>query len=244
MEIPPEVFTIGVPAAIGVSMVALTVLLVFWLGVGRQRSFEEAKAQASRRAEKVIRAEQHSSRKEKKKKQPFFKKRREEQENHLEPSSPDQPLRPILKAVEPKRPTPERSLHKVSFRPEKTPPRDEERTPRPPSSPPTPYPTAVAKSKLFESPPTKELVLDEFTQPVVLKPLQPMEPKPKAVATQKASPPTLGSPKPSGQRKTRQKARQSSDIFGEGSFTVAKDEVVLNGAFCFPHWLGMWKCFG
>ena len=64
MEIPLELFTIGVPAVIGVSVVTLMVLLVFWLGVGQQRNFEEAKAQASRRAEKVLQAE-HSSRKEK-----------------------------------------------------------------------------------------------------------------------------------------------------------------------------------
>ena len=213
MELPPELFTIGVPAVIGVSVVALMVLLVFWLGVGRQRSFEEAKAQASRRAEKVLQAEQHlhSSRKEKKKKP--FKKRREEQESQ-ELSAPDQPLRPILKPLGPKGPTPER---KVGFQLEKTPPRDEESTPRPPTSPPTPYPTA-AKSKLFGSPlggPMEE----ETPQPEEAKPLHPMEPKPKPVALQKASPLVHGSPKP---KKTRQKTKQSGDMFGEGSLHVAR----------------------
>ena len=60
-----------------------------------------------------------------------------------------------------------------------------------------------------------EPMVEEAARPEESKPLPPIEPKPKPVALQKVGPPAQGSPKP---RKTRQKAKQISDTFGEGSY--------------------------
>ena len=76
-----EILTVAVPAAVGVGVVIATVVLVFWIGAGRQTSYEDAMKAARGRAEEVVRkmAEKEKEQKQKKeKKRPGERKRRQE----------------------------------------------------------------------------------------------------------------------------------------------------------------------
>lgn len=197
-EIPAELLTVVVPSVIGVGAVALTVLLVFWLGSGRQRSFEEAKALASKKAEEALK--EHQSPRSKRKKT-FPKKRKEEV---LEDSqSAKEPPKSILKQGGGKSETPDR---RVEFD-LKTPPKESS---NPRTSPPTPHPSAGKRPHFEVSSSSKTST----------KPETPAEreddPKPKPTSTQKpapqlpTSPPSLKKPPQGGQKKPRHKPKQLS----------------------------------
>ena len=166
-EIPADVLTVLVPVSIGVVFVIATVAVVFWLGSNRQRSFEEAKAQASRQADEVLREKEYrNSPRAATKKGPGRRPRRpkkadqggeESQEDvPLVKDEGGQPRKSILKvpaavgsssssatasspAVAPKEVTPERSPRsKVGFHLDTPPKADEGKVSR--TSPPTPHP--------------------------------------------------------------------------------------------------------
>ena len=151
-DVPPELYTILVPALVGVGLIGLTVLVVFWIGLRRPKSFEEAKASASRRADLVLqeKANQNSPRARKTKKPfPTRKKKKtdqweESQEELTAATNDSQTPKGILKPVtvtSRKEPTPERSpRNRVGFQIETA--VKEEATPR--VSPPTPHPAKTA----------------------------------------------------------------------------------------------------
>ena len=158
-DIPADLLPVLLPVAIGVVFVIVTVAIVFWLGSNRQRSFEEAKAQASRQAEEVLREKesQNSPRAIKKGRRPRRPKKAEQGEDLLDDVPPikdeDQPRKSILKAPVavpapvPKEGTPERSPRsKVGFQLE-TPPKEDSKTPR--TSPPTPHPNKQQQAPSF-----------------------------------------------------------------------------------------------
>ena len=164
-EIPADLLTVLLPVSIGVIFVIVTVAIVFWLGSNRQRSFEEAKAQASKQADEVLREKEYrNSPRAVAKKGPGRRPRRpkradqggeESQEDTPLVKDEGQPRKSILKvpaasstattttaasaAVAPKEATPERSPRsKVGFHLDTPPKADEGKTSR--TSPPTPHP--------------------------------------------------------------------------------------------------------
>lgn len=71
-ETPTELLAVVVPTVIGAGVVIATVVLVFWLGTGRQTSYEDAMKRARGRAEEALRTEQ----KQKKEKKRLSERRR------------------------------------------------------------------------------------------------------------------------------------------------------------------------
>lgn len=158
-EIPADLLTVVLPVAVCVVIVIVTVAIVFWLGSNRQRSFEEAKAQASRQADEVLKEKesQSSPRAAKKGRRTRRQKKSEQGEEYLEdiPLIKDegQPRKSILKTpvtgntASLKEATPERSPRsKVGFHLE-TPPKEDLKTPR--TSPPTPHPNKLQQGPVF-----------------------------------------------------------------------------------------------
>ena len=158
-EIPADILTVLLPVGIGVLFVIVTVVVVFWLGSNRQRSFEEAKAQASRQAAEVLREKEHqnSPRAAKKGRRPPRRPKRADQGDDSQEDTPlikdeGQPRKSILKPAAvaispPKEATPERSPKaKVGFN-LSTPLKEESKTPR--MSPPTPHPSKQTAAPLF-----------------------------------------------------------------------------------------------
>jgi nitrogen fixation-related uncharacterized protein len=164
-EIPTDLVTVLLPVSIGVVFVIATVAVVFWLGSNRQRSFEEAKAQASRQADEVLRVKEHRNSPRAVAKKGTGRRPRRPKRGDLggEESQEDAPLikddgqpprRSILKVpagssssspaaaaplVPAKEATPERSPRsKVGFHLDTPPKTDEGKTSR--TSPPTPHP--------------------------------------------------------------------------------------------------------
>lgn len=130
-DIPPEFL---IPASFSVVVVLFLVSIVFFVGAGRSRSYEEAKAQASREAEAILR-DQHSP---KAKKKRSFPRRRA---GKGEESAAEPPPRPgILKGVSKGGESAgERSpARSVAFELDATP---KQASGPGPISPPTPYPT-------------------------------------------------------------------------------------------------------
>ena len=174
-EIPTDLVTVLLPVSIGVVFVIATVAVVFWLGSNRQRSFEEAKAQASRQADEVLREKEYrnSPRAIAKKGQGRRPRRPKRGDQGGEESQEDTPLvkddgqpprKSILKvpavsssgssntmaavAAAPKEATPERSPRsKVGFHLDTPPKVDEGKTSR--TSPPTPHPNKQQQSPVF-----------------------------------------------------------------------------------------------
>ncbi len=97
-----------IPAIVAVGTVALTVLGIFWFGFGKTRTFEEAKALASKQADLVLREEYRNSPRAKKGRRQFPRKKKTEQwEEPQQEESMLEPPKGILKsAVEP---TPDKS---------------------------------------------------------------------------------------------------------------------------------------
>ena len=155
-EIPADLLPVLLPVGIGVLFVILTVVVVFWLGSNRQRSFEEAKLQASKQAEEVLREKEYrNSPRAVAKKGPGRRPRRPKKaeqgggEESQEDSSKDegQPRKSILKVSAPaiavpvpkEMTPPERSPRsKVGFHLDAPLKADEAKTVR--TSPPTPHP--------------------------------------------------------------------------------------------------------
>lgn len=173
-EIPTDLVTVLLPVSIGVVFVIATVAVVFWLGSNRQRSFEEAKAQASRQADEVLREKEYrNSPRAVAKKGPGRRPRRPKRgDQGGEESQEDAPLvkddgqpprKSILKvpaatssgsnttgavAAASKEATPERSPRsKVGFHLDTPPKVDEGKTSR--TSPPTPHPNKQQQSPVF-----------------------------------------------------------------------------------------------
>lgn len=169
-EIPADLLPVLLPVGIGVVFVIVTVAIVFWLGSNRQRSFEEAKAQASRQAEEVLREKEYrNSPRAAAKKGPGRRTRRpkkgeqggeESQEETPLVKDDMQPRKSILKvpagsssttagaAVAPKEVTPERSPRsKVGFHLDTPPKVDEGKISR--TSPPTPHPNKQQQQPVF-----------------------------------------------------------------------------------------------
>lgn len=159
-EIPADLLAVLLPVCIGVVIVIVTVAIVFWLGSNRQRSFEEAKAQASRQAAEVLKEKEHqnSPRAAKKGRRPQRRPKRADQGEDSQEDTPlvkeeGQPRKSILKPVAsiapPKEATPERSPKaKVGFN-LSTPPKEDSKSPR--TSPPTPHPSKQTAAPLFEA---------------------------------------------------------------------------------------------
>ena len=169
-EIPADLLPVLLPVSIGVVFVIATVAVVFWLGSNRQRSFEEAKAQASRQADEVLREKEYrNSPRAAAKKGPGRRPRRskrvdqggeESQEETPLVKDEGQPRKSILKVpaasssttigatVAPKEVTPERSPRsKVGFNLDTPPKVDEGKTSR--TSPPTPHPNKQQQQPTF-----------------------------------------------------------------------------------------------
>lgn len=153
-DVPPEFYTMLIPVLLGVGLVAITVLAIFWIGAGRQRSFEEAKAQASKRAEEVLKGKEYqNSPRAKKGKRQYPRKPKKGDEEGVGLSLEDtQPLKGILKAAAStaKEATPERSpRNRVEFQLD-SPSADTKETPR--TSPPTPHPAKQPPMRLQMQP--------------------------------------------------------------------------------------------
>ena len=141
-DIPPEVYTMFIPMMFGVVLVAVTVIAIFWIGAGRQRSFEEAKAQASKRAEEMLKGKEYQNSPRAKKGKRQFPRKPKKADEELSSLSLDdsQPLKGILKpaAAVVKELTPERSpRNRVEFQLDSS---IKENKTAPRASPPTPHP--------------------------------------------------------------------------------------------------------
>ena len=142
LEDVPELYMI-IAVVVAVSLVAVTVFIIFWFGLGRQRTFEEAKAIASRQADLVLQEEHKNSPRAKKGKKQFTRKKKVGQqweEPQQEETIPESQVRKgILKpsSTPDKEPTPERSPRiRVGFNIDV--PTDESKSSH--SNPPTPHP--------------------------------------------------------------------------------------------------------
>ncbi len=142
-EFSPDLLSVVLPTVFGVGMVLVTVAIVFWLGSGSQKSYEEAKAQASRRAEEAMKEKEHSSPRAKKSKKNFRRKKADEPQEETEIAPPKGILKSIPVSASPSSPPSERSplLHKVEFKLD-TQAKEETKVQR--ASPPTPYPVKNA----------------------------------------------------------------------------------------------------
>lgn len=124
-----------VPAMVGLGCVVLTVLFIFWLGLGKQRTFEEAKAMASRKAELVLQEEYKNSPRAKKGRKQFPRKKKWEEPQQEESTDETHTRKGILKLG--KEFTQDRTpRNRVEFNIDN--PIQENDTSR--SNPPTPYP--------------------------------------------------------------------------------------------------------
>ena len=136
-----ELIGVILPTVLGVAMVLATVATVFWLGSGKKRSYEEAKAQASRKAEEALREKEKEKEKtspKPKKGRKNFRRKKESQED----ADTTLPRKGILKApaagVE--MATPERPSPKVEFKLDTMAKEDGARR----ANPTTPYPNKDA----------------------------------------------------------------------------------------------------
>jgi len=139
----PEMITVLPVVLIGVGVVGLTVFLIFWFGLGKQRTFEEAKAMASRQADLVLQEEYKNSPRNKKGKRQFPRKKKNPEEVPQDKDAADsQTPKGILKPVG-KEQTPERSprSNRVGFSIDMDEPKV---TPR--ANPPTPHPSKTAST--------------------------------------------------------------------------------------------------
>ena len=122
-NISPDLLTILLPVVIGVGMVLTTVIIIFWLGSGKKRTYEEAKALVSKKAEEKLkeREKEHTSPKPKKPWKVFRKKKT------------DEPVEEPLQSLPPR---------KVDFKLDTTPQKNKEDEAKKSvrNSPPTPYP--------------------------------------------------------------------------------------------------------
>lgn len=161
-EFSPDLLSVLLPTVLGVAMVLATVAIVFWIGSGKQQSYEEARAQASRKADEALKEKEQVSPRSKKPRKAFRKKKGEE-----EAESVPHPRKGILKT-----PSTEGTVQAV---PERAPPnkvefkldnsgKDEEVVKDRHSTPPTPYPKNIAQvplgpripQPLFEEPEPEE----------------------------------------------------------------------------------------
>lgn len=139
MEDTMDLLGVVLPTLLGVAMVMATVVIVFWIGSGKKRSYEEAKAQASRKAEEALKEREQTSPKAKKPRKNFRKKKVEEPHDEV-------PRRGILKTTPPAAPqvetSPERQPpNKVEFKLD-TPVKEGSANRH--ANPPTPYPNKDA----------------------------------------------------------------------------------------------------
>lgn len=172
-----ELIGVVVPIVLGVAMVLVTVVLVFWVGSGKKRSYEEAKAQASRKAEEVLRQKEQVSPKAKKARKNFRKKKEPQDEAETAP-----PRKGILKTNSPAASveitTPERpSPNKVEFKLDAPVKEDGGHH----TNPPTPYPnkgaTLGAVRPVAEAVKTPQPIFEEAEGEEDLEPLKPSAPK-------------------------------------------------------------------
>lgn len=99
--------TVIVPAAVGVCVVVGTVALIFWVGAGKQTSYEDAMKDRQGRAEKALRKQ---AEKEKEQKQKKEKKRVGEKKRKQEVVKPDS----RVEVATPKLPPAQKSILKTS----------------------------------------------------------------------------------------------------------------------------------
>lgn len=202
-EVSADLLPVLLPVVVVVVAVVGFVAFIFWLGSGSKRSYEEAKALASRKAEEKLkeREKKHASPKPPYKgRRPFRKKKSDDSQ---EDSSSSQPTKGILKPgggvttvspVPSDTPVPDRP--KVDFKLDTTPLKASEAGGKQSRiSPPTPYPKDLigGHPSKDEKPPVLSLDDDDAPPPREKTETK----KPSAVA----NPPTKGStpsPKPSG----------------------------------------------
>lgn len=101
-------FTVAVPATIGAGVVVITVVFIFWIGAGKQTSYEDAMKDRQGRAEKALRKQ---AEKEKEQKQKKEKKRPSEKKRKQEVVKPDSR---VEVATTPKLPPAQKSILKTS----------------------------------------------------------------------------------------------------------------------------------
>ncbi len=220
--------------------VAALVVLVFWIGSGRQRSFEEVKALASKRADEALR-EREKFQQGGKKKKPFVRRKPAkgsggEEEEQPTPGGkgaepPEPALKPILKGSGGKPPVAAAAASPTGAggagaSPERTPKVDfhleEMKTPKPAEKKSvlvrtvTPHPSAL-KQKAALARRAVEEDDDLGGELVVIRDGSPPlveKPKPKPSAPQQAppkAPPTTGKSSAGGQKK-RQRQRQAAEL--------------------------------
>lgn len=198
MEDMTDLLGVLLPTLLGVGMVLGTVIIVFWIGSGQKRSYEEAKAQASLKAEQAIKEKEKTSPKPKKPRKNFRKKKADESRDEVEPA----PRKGILKTTPPAAPhvetPPERSApNKVGFKLDSS--EKEEGTPHQ-ANPPTPYPSKDASlaagrpvAAAAKKPP--QPIFDEEEEKE-LEPAKPTEAKKPDVAAGKKKQATVEKPPP------------------------------------------------
>lgn len=215
-EIPPDLLTVVLPVVLGVGMVLGTVVFIFWLGSGSKRTYEEAKALASKKAEEKLKEKEieHATPKPKKLRKNFRRKKTEEpQEESVGSQSARKGILKIGEAAATDEHTPDR--HKVDFKLDiaSLKAREEGTGKKLLHSPPTPYPKELSnratrlpakeqpppRLPAKEQPPPRLLFDDaEEVQMHPPPPVQKEEPKKKApvVVTKPvkaANPPPAGS---------------------------------------------------
>ena len=172
-----DMLSFMLPVSALVAAVLLTVAVVFWLGSGKQQSFEQAQRQARKKAEEVLKEREHVSPRAKKSRKNFRKKKSSETQEEPEPVAPRKGILKVpsvtstVEAASPERPTP----NKVEFKLDTTPPKDESGAPRT-ISPPTPYPSRESTSLPQPPPPAPEPAVVPVAP---VKPAQPVFDEPK-----------------------------------------------------------------
>ena len=141
-QVSPDLLSIVLPTVLGVLLVLAMIAVVFWLGSGTQQSYEEAKAQATRKAKEVLkeREKEQMSPKAKKPRRTYRKKKPEELQEDAEvvPRKGILKTPPVVGVVETSAIERSPPLHKVEFKLDTTPPKSEGKAVR--NSPPTPHP--------------------------------------------------------------------------------------------------------
>ena len=241
-NVPAEVYTVLLPIA-GVGVVAVTILVFFWLGSGRQRSYDDAVMAAKNKADKLLRDKEHQSPRASKKKRVFPRKPKKadaweeasEETGAPAPSTTTQQpvksiLKPVVNTVTPPPPPPaaERSpRNRVEFHLQPLAPKADEpnKTPR---SPPTPHPSKTTSFQsvsvvTHSSPPPPMPSLSEAVdeEEAATQTVEPSKPVVAVEETKKKATRPSGGAGGGGQKKNRTKSKHTTqESLGESVVSI------------------------
>ncbi len=145
-----------IPAIIAIGTVVLTVLAIFWFGLGKTRTFEEAKALASKQADQVLQEEYRNSPRAKKGRKQFPRKKKTDHWDEPQQEETTPPKGILKSKVEPtpdKSPRNNRVGFNIAMEKEGTTTR---------TNPPTPHPSKTVPS-VFKSQEVRVYALYSYT---------------------------------------------------------------------------------